>query len=423
MPRLTLSLLAALAAAMVLGPRDRPARAAPPEGPTSRLTFQGSASCAAAACHNSNGPRNDPRSAYSTWAAFDPHVRAHDVLLNETSGRIIERLRKINPGEPSADKNVRCLTCHVLPELAHDPPRHKRFALSDGVACESCHGPAEKWLSRHYRSDWGALSAAEKTALGMVNLKDLPTRARLCSRCHVGSAEGDVNHDLIAAGHPRLSFELAAYHARLPKHWDVAKDQAGHDDFEVGLWALGQVTSARSAAALLQHRASTKSLPWPEFAEFDCFACHHDLADEAWRREPARVRGRPGAPGWGRWYFALTDVVAAPPPALTALSSHMSRLGADRARAAELAGALASWSPSERDAAALRRAIDRRAAEATPRTWDEAAQLYLALAARQQERKDPKYLLSLRQALEFPPGFDSPRRFDLARFGALLRRP
>jgi hypothetical protein len=29
----------------------------------------------------------------------------------------------------------------------------------------------------------------------------------------------DVNHDLIAAGHPRLSFELSAFMATMPPHW------------------------------------------------------------------------------------------------------------------------------------------------------------------------------------------------------------
>ena len=43
----------------------------------------------------------------------------------------------------------------------------------------------------------------------MVWLYDLDRRAAACAECHVGGAHGDVNHDLIAAGHPRLD-HLAA---------------------------------------------------------------------------------------------------------------------------------------------------------------------------------------------------------------------
>ena len=65
--------------------------------------------------------------------------------------------------------------------------------------------------------------------------KELAERAKVCTRCHVGRRSPDglltqeVNHDLIAAGHPRLNFEFAAYQENLPVHWDEKERNAAAD--------------------------------------------------------------------------------------------------------------------------------------------------------------------------------------------------
>ena len=52
--------------------------------------------------------------------------------------------------------------------------------------------------------------------------------------------------------------------------------------------------------------------PWPEFAEYDCFACHHDLRDRAWRRDPVRFGKRPpGSLAWNeRYVLFLPDLLS-----------------------------------------------------------------------------------------------------------------
>src|SRR5262249_53689511 len=150
----------------------------------------------------------------------------------------------------------------------------------------SCHGPAEKWLTTHYLREWQQKKPEEKEALGLRPTKDLVVRAQVCVTCHVGGSGSEVNHDLIAAGHPRLRFEYGAYLANLPKHWDEKKDRKGRPDFDAQVWAVGQVVSMQASLQLLEHRAAAPKAPWPEFAEYDCFACHHDLADQKWRRDP-----------------------------------------------------------------------------------------------------------------------------------------
>src|SRR5690606_32482371 len=88
-----------------------------------------------------------------------------------------------------------------------------------GVGCEDCHGPADEWLNLHYRDGWP--EAFPEAATAMQALRPTAARADVCLRCHVGDGLGrEVNHDLIAAGHPRLKFELTLYSDAMPRHWD-----------------------------------------------------------------------------------------------------------------------------------------------------------------------------------------------------------
>jgi hypothetical protein len=298
----------------------------------------------------------------------------------------------------SAEDNTLCLRCHAVDPARLSPGEH--FQLTDGVNCESCHGPAERWKAQHYQPGWRQLDARQKAALGFRETKDLVARARGCVECHVGSEGKDVNHDLIAAGHPRLRFEYGAYLANYPKHWSERADKAGRPDFEERAWAVGQVVSARAAAELLRYRASTSGKPWPEFAEYDCFACHHDLRAETWRQQPPPGNRTPGSLPWGTWYFALLPTLARLQPAeaptggadFRKLRNLMSWPGAsreavrDEARAA--AALLDPWSSHlaaapPRDARSLARLLRGLAEERPPAEagWDGAVQLYLAIAA------------------------------------------
>src|SRR5262249_30603804 len=158
---------------------------------------------------------------FSTWASHDPHARAYRVLHDDRSARIVRNLYPDKKDVKAWETEI-CLRCHA----SYSGPEQKkgeRFFLSDGVGCESCHGPAEKWLTNHYRNGFAGLSDEEKARYGMRPLKDLAHRARLCAECHVGeSLDRQVNHDLMAGGHPRLVFELAGYHAMYPRHWSIA---------------------------------------------------------------------------------------------------------------------------------------------------------------------------------------------------------
>ncbi len=275
------------------------------------LRYVGTASCTAANCHGGDGsrpvrPGGDALSpqAYSAWIQNDPHAAAFEALYEPRSQRIAERLGLANAYTAPA-----CLACHAVKAPPAELADAARFTPHDGVGCEACHGAAESWLDPHKWAAWSSLSAAQKQALGYRDLTDLTARARLCAECHVGSAGRDVKHDLIAAGHPRMSFELSAYHANLPKHWKREATPAG--ELDARLWLVGQAASAESGLALLAHRAGDAKAPWPEFSEYDCFACHHDLVDPSWRQQEFAPSAElpPGAAPWGSWHYQFLPLI------------------------------------------------------------------------------------------------------------------
>ena len=70
--------------------------------------------------------------------------------------------------------------------------------LADGVGCESCHGPSEKWRTTHYQASWKALDADTKFRDGLFPTKDLARRIGRCAECHVPALSfmDNQEHDL-----------------------------------------------------------------------------------------------------------------------------------------------------------------------------------------------------------------------------------
>jgi len=374
-----------------------PASSTPPVA----MQLTGTASCSGRACHGNGSPAAGQAiqlNEFTTWTLHDPHVGAYDVLLNERSRKIARNLRI--PGD-KAENDVRCLACHTnplaaLPDAAPLLQAERRF----GVGCESCHGPASGWLVAHTTPEWKKLTVVEKAKQGMVPVQDLVARAEMCAACHVGqpanAARGiparDLYHDLLGAGHPRLSFELGSYLSNLPPHWLEKEQEPGH---EAKVWAVGQVVSARAALQLLAERAGNRSRPWPEFAEYDCAACHHDLREPA-QWEPGSVKGRAplGALPWNDWYATMLPGVLNDrlSPELVELRAQMAKRYPDREKVAQQAWELGR-KLSEQQQALLVRKFDRKSiqqlvaslaqrGQPEPRgSWDSTDQLCLALFA------------------------------------------
>ena len=438
-----------LAALFLVVSWHNPGTGATPESSNRVLpAVRGASSCAAMACHGSIRPAapnlfpsNVLRNEHTTWVTQDKHANAYQVLFSKRSQLIAQ---KLTGGKVPAHEDARCLACHATPSLDPLAKDGRTVTLrSDGVSCEACHGPADLWLAAHTQAGWRDASPDFKAQYGMTVLKDLDRRAAVCVGCHVGAPAKDglpgrdVNHDLIAAGHPRLNFEFAAFLANVPPHW--AEDTTGA--FAARTWAVGQVVAAKAALDLLESRARLSKAhpdlhPWPEFSEYHCFSCHHDLADQAWRKDRRDPTGPPGAPPWGSWYFALTLPMAAAlaPAGADSLKQHLPRLRAemvkplpDRDKAAAEAGqaasTLAQWIQAQPDARTLDDAVARRLIGSfkspdAVTSWDEAAQLYLALQPLNQSWGGlaPRDQLDLLyQKLTYPKNYDSPKGFDPGR--------
>lgn len=294
------------------------ARSAAVAAAAREFKYYGASSCSG--CHSEpRGLKSDfvLLTEYTTWKERDKHSQAYRVLLEPRSQQMGKLLGIANVAE-----DARCLNCHATNVPAN--LREPSFQISDGVSCDACHGPAEKWFAQHIQPTWRAKPMAEKEALGMSDIRDPVKRSQLCMSCHVGNvAEGKlVTHAMYAAGHPPLpSFEVATYSDEMPRHWRYIheKDPAirqkvyrevlrlNPDELErAKLAAVGGAVALRVAANLLREQAQGEGgdRPWPELANYDCYACHHDLRAQSWRQERG-YSGRPGRPPVREWPTVL----------------------------------------------------------------------------------------------------------------------
>jgi hypothetical protein len=402
------------------------------------LQFQGTSSCSSTSCHNAEGSGTFGRE-YAValergpLGAKDRHAQAYDVLFNARSLDIERNLRGLSSfDEVHPESNVLCLRCHVMPQVVEASRISKRidgvrqFRFEDGVSCEACHGAAEHWLAGHFRP--GA------SRHGMTDTASLEQRVRLCIDCHVGKPGMEVDHDLLAAGHPRLNFEFSSFHFLLHKHWDYAKDLDRQADFEARGWAVGQVAAAQASLELLAARARTDGAAWPELSAYDCYACHHDLKEKSWRQKPA-VDGR-GILVFSDWYYAQLEPALRAlrgqvddelPKLVQKLRAEMQKPRPDRAtvrrHAEQAAGILGRVQPTSRPLPVDRAFRDVLSAESkTLDTWDGAAQTYLGLSAlsrtgqRQGVGLPAADLWPLRERLLFSKEIDARRDLDPAAF-------
>jgi hypothetical protein len=230
-------------------------------------------------------------------------------------------------GLPHPETERKCLTCHSL-----DVPiaqRARTFDSNDGVSCENCHGAASNWLGPHTTRGWSFEKSVE---LGMYDTRDIIKRNEKCLSCHLGDKEKFVDHKMIAAGHPDLYFELDSFSAVMPRHWKEPVDK----DPWVGVRTLatGQAVQLREHLQRLIRRAQGDV--WPEYAELDCYSCHHSLtaAKDSWRQERGYPDRQPGTPPFnGSRYVVFQRVVQEIDPTasqqLNAELSQVSKLVSD----------------------------------------------------------------------------------------------
>jgi hypothetical protein len=255
----------------------------------SRDKTLGVVTCASSLCHGSIASWNGSpvnQNEYVVWSRLDKHARAYNLLLNEKSRRIAANLAL---PEPAHQSRV-CLDCHAhVP--ANAAPAHK---VSDGIGCEGCHGPAERWIASHTEPE---ASHRANLANGLYPSDQPLARARLCLSCHFGTADKYVSHRIMAAGHPRMSFEMETFTNLQPAHFKIDADyiaRKGNVD-GVRIWAIGQAVAVGTQIDILLDPRRGRDGAFPELTLFDCHACHHPMSDTRWK--PVGTFGRSISPG------------------------------------------------------------------------------------------------------------------------------
>ncbi len=276
-------------------------------------TFEGVASCAGSTCHgraegNGSVVRQDE---IATWqersSPSGAHSRAFAVLAGRRGQQIASSL-----GLGKATEAPECLGCHAT--FVPASQRGDRFQTADGVGCESCHGPSGEWLAAHYARP---ATHGSNVANGLTPLENPQARASVCLDCHYGSSKPGqfVTHSMMAAGHPRVSFELDLFSA-LQQHHDVDADYAARKGRPnaVRFWAVGQAEAVRRATSLFSEPRFGMEGAFPQFYFYDCHSCHRTITDAQQRKLTFETNpGRPvpfGSPPFNDENIIMLSAVA-----------------------------------------------------------------------------------------------------------------
>lgn len=278
---------------------------------------QGVASCGGTTCHGrqeATGPRvrqNEILTWQNPASVSGAHSRAWSVLKEPRARAIGQRL-----GIADVAQSQECIACHGDPA----PNRGAQWRQADGVGCEACHGGAGNartgWLASHTAV---ANNHADNVARGMWAINKPAVRANVCLDCHFGSDKPGqfVTHRIMAAGHPRVAFEMDLFTA-LQSHHDEDADYAARKGIPGGvkIWSVGQAQAVKRALGLYPQRSGGN---FPEFYFYDCRSCHRTFSDDPGVTITARTNpGRPIPPGQPVWndesmiMLAAAAKVAAP---------------------------------------------------------------------------------------------------------------
>lgn len=427
-------------------------------------SFLGNNSCATSTCHGgviNQGPAWNH--SLSTWAAKDPHAGAGLLLRDDDSRAIVTRLNaKAAESEEVFDTVLRqrCISCHATPTADQTTATGllEESVLLSGVTCEACHGPASEWVDPHLQLSWAGPQRFEPET-GMRDTESIIGRASTCVRCHIGSRSEDglvrdMNHDIVAAGHPALRFDLLLYNESLPKHWDVqAAAEVKFNESPIRTRKVARAMNLAAAATLSTQRASAhledKRVPWPEFADYDCFACHQSLSIAEYKLPPTDIKSplhvSDGLPVWNSWHTVNQLELRGKRDRLLKLSPHKSKPNDVIAVGGGLAKIqleqAAKYQTQEFDTAAIHNELIAQLRTSAPVDWHEAAVQYLEEDAVVRELESnpataaqgEKFRVSLNQvekALRFDPvqtsgqksRYNSPTKFDPAVFQELMLR-
>ncbi len=90
-----------------------------------------------------------------------------------------------------------------------------------------------------------------------------------------------VSHSMMAAGHPRLSFELDLF-STMQAHHRVDADYAARKRVvaPAQVWAIGQASAVERVLRLYSDPRLGQDGAFPQLVFFDCHSCHRRISDE-----------------------------------------------------------------------------------------------------------------------------------------------
>jgi hypothetical protein len=303
--------------------------------------YYGVSACSNKGCHGGDPPKAGPGGLpllcrcdeYVRWAQRDKHADGHAVLSGNR-GKQMARILGYDVTRADA-----CLACHAA--VVHDDKlKDSTFKVEEGVNCVVCHGAYGEWVDYHAstlgkkREEFRKKSRLVKEReYGMTDLWDPLRRTELCASCHIGNLDQGkfVTHEMYAAGHPPLpGFEVTTFSDEMPRHWQYLREKSAKVQSELGykdtererakLALVGAVVSLRVSMELLAQQAAAcqKAIDARDtdgdkkvldFANFDCYACHHDLKSPSWRQSARHYKGRkPGRIPMRPWSAVLVEL-------------------------------------------------------------------------------------------------------------------
>jgi hypothetical protein len=335
-------------ATIVQAPNQLPATA---QSPTQATPFLlGAAYCKQ--CHSNPAEPTElcRMNEFLYWDRLDPHKIAMDwgSKADSATHKTEAARRAWEMGDRLKIEDVtrapECIGCHsVVAEPVTTATQNFNSPTAEGVTCVACHGAFSEWAKDHTIPNdpgWRGLTRDQKwERAGMVDLWDPVVRASACVSCHIGDPDPGMHrqltHAMYAAGHPPLpGFELASFTQEQPRHWQLLREKSPKiqdelhfdpsrlEDTEQVL--AGGLVALRRTLELFETQAIDPS-GFPEFARFDCVACHHDLdapgaTGSTWRQRRGTA-GTPGRPVESSWPLILAGLALESLPSPSAAPS------------------------------------------------------------------------------------------------------
>jgi len=114
---------------------------------------------------------------HGQWAKAD-HAKAFELLASDEAKKVAAEKGIADP-----QKDPACVKCHVTAHGAPPEQIKKGFEISDGVQCESCHGPGGQHMKARF-----AAAAEASSGSGYVKLPEgeiiADPKEATCRGCH-----------------------------------------------------------------------------------------------------------------------------------------------------------------------------------------------------------------------------------------------